>query len=37
MSTGDIVTYLNSDDLYLELTLAIVVRKLSKSQKKWCY
>lgn len=37
ISSWDIVTYLNSDDTYLWLTLAIIVKELWNSDKKWCY
>ncbi len=37
LATGDIVTYLNSDDTYSLGTLQKVVNVLWKSDKKWCY
>ncbi|MDD2487249.1 MAG: glycosyltransferase family 2 protein [Candidatus Gracilibacteria bacterium] len=37
ISTGDIVTYLNSDDTYEQGTLDIVSKTLGASDNKWCY
>lgn len=37
IATGDIMTYLNSDDTYEVWTLALVKEILWKSNKNWCY
>jgi len=37
MSTWDIVTFLNSDDTYIEWTLQKIFDSLWKSEKKWSY
>lgn len=37
ISTWDIVTYLNSDDTYLEGALETIACELWNSDKKWCY
>lgn len=37
IATGDIVTYLNSDDTYNDNALTTVVQALTESGKKWCY
>jgi len=37
LSTWDIVTYLNSDDTYLDWSLQKIVNNLWSSDKKWCY
>lgn len=36
-ATWDIVTFLNSDDIYLDWTLELVINELWNSDKKWSY
>jgi len=37
ISTWNIVTYLNSDDTYIDWALQKIIDNLSNSEKKWCY
>jgi len=37
LSTWNIVSFLNSDDTYIEWTLQTIITKLWNSENKWCY